>query len=566
MAFNLTSGEDVREVSLRSGLRGYDKAEVDAFRDAVAKLVDDLRRRADLASGHLAQLGLEEPLDLKDEFQSVGREVSAILEAARTAATDIRRRAGADADRWREDAVGDASRMRSEAWEEGSAQLEASVDQARETRAAADEDILFIWAQAEKEAIRLTSETKRDAEEAVRAARAEAEAIIADARVVADAAQVRTRALELRREELMGELEEARDAIGVVEDKIEDQHQRLMSPESSTIRIIDIATDAPDHEPGAEHGGWLGGDKSVRIVAPQHSAEGSAPLAELEPVLDADDIVAEVERLQIDPGVEDPWSERWPVDTGTEAPDTDEHVVVEADDPEPATSAADETGSEPVVADDPPIETAVTPVVADRPAASDGLTGLFASLRTPSGESSSEDKPEGLATGIEPVARLLAKPRREASAIPEPDPEPDAFSDRERQLLPIVNRTLRVVKKQLLEFQNVMLEATKADPDGWRPAAEDYRLSLDPHIQAMIDETHQIVGAEGTSGVEVVFGAAFHDAIVSAVDTVEGSGFRETSATLGRVYRSWRGDEAERRLNLLANTAYDEAQSIRTSS
>ena len=52
----------------------------------------------------LAELGER---DLKTEFESNGREVSAVLEAARDAADQLRQRATNDATRWRSEAVAD---------------------------------------------------------------------------------------------------------------------------------------------------------------------------------------------------------------------------------------------------------------------------------------------------------------------------------------------------------------------------------------------------------------------------------------------------------------------------
>ena len=332
MDFDLSTGDDVRSATIRSGLRGYHKEDVDDFREAAATLVDELRRRIDVASGHLAQLGLDEPLDLKQEFATVGKEISAILEAARTAATDIRQRATADGERWRAEAEEDAARMRSDAWEEASSQLESSVADAQQTRADADEDALFIRAQAEKEAIRLTSEAKRDADDVVRSARAEADAIIADARDAVEAAQERARALEVRREELMRELEEARRAIGLVEADIEEQHQRLVAPETQTVRVLGQEEDEPD---AAENDGWLDEDATVRLV-PGDPA-GRAPLSDLEPVIDAEDIVAEVQSLQVAP--DDPWS----------SPARDPEPAVDAAPvaPEPVRGAVTEPAAEP---------------------------------------------------------------------------------------------------------------------------------------------------------------------------------------------------------------------------
>jgi cell division septum initiation protein DivIVA len=602
MGFDLSTGDDVRSVSLRSGLRGYDKSDVDGFRAAVADLVDDLRRRLDAASGHLAQLGLEDPLDLKEEFASVGKEVTAILEAARTAATDIRERASADGEEWRAEASADAERMRTEAWQEASAHLDSAVAEAQQTRASADEDALFIRAQAEKEAIRLTSEAKRDADELVRNARAEADSIIAGARQAAEAAQERTRALEVRREELMSELEEARRAIGVVEAQIEEQHQRLMAPDTTTVRIIDQGPE----EPATEAEAWLDDDTTVRLVP----AESRTSMTDLEPVLDADDIVAEVERLQIEPSesavsdeapVESPLAETESTATAITEPEVDDPwgseaaqpsepseaaVAPEAVRPDPAPEDDGSLRDRPHEADDDEAETVdieeqppelSAEITAGPGDAADGLADLFASLRTPapaatdtqaSAAETARDADPAVETRSQQLEPVFESPPA-SSVVEETRPmasDDDPALERESILLPITNRALRTVKKQILEFQNVMLEATKADPDDWRPDQEEYRLALDPHVQAMVDEAHRAAGGEGGSGVAVEFGAALATAVIGSAETMSGSGYRETSASLGRIYRSWRSDEAERRLTDLAAAAYEAATTARNPS
>jgi vacuolar-type H+-ATPase subunit E/Vma4 len=162
----------------------------------------------------------------------VGREVTSVLEAARAAAETMRDRAGADAARWRSEAMAeveamrksaraDAEAMRTDAWTTSSQLLEQVMAEVERTRAASERDSLAVMGEAEREAHRLTSTARREAEEVVRAAKMEAERlvtqaqadhdnIIATAHRQAEAAQERTRALEQRRQELMGELESLR--------------------------------------------------------------------------------------------------------------------------------------------------------------------------------------------------------------------------------------------------------------------------------------------------------------------------------------------------------------------
>ena len=83
----------------------------------------------------------------------------------------------------------------------------------------ATERALFVQAEAEREASRLTGDARRERDDAVRAGREEAERLVSTARQEADsllsaarrqadAAQERARALEVRRTELMADLEQ----------------------------------------------------------------------------------------------------------------------------------------------------------------------------------------------------------------------------------------------------------------------------------------------------------------------------------------------------------------------
>ena len=220
-----------------------------------------------------------------------------------------------------------------------------------------------------------------------------------------------------------------------------------------------------------------------------------------------------------------------------------------------------------------PAESGVTPIAEP---AEDVITDLFASLRTPDAASppaAAAETPAVVAatngevgTHVE-AASATTEPMDLEPAAPDADEAAgDEFAEREAALLPLTNRALRVVKKQILDFQNVMLEATKADPDGWRADTEEYRLALDPHVQALVDEAHQTAGGEGAADIAIEFGAALGGSVNAAADTMTGSGYRETSASLGRVFRSWRSDEAERRLIELATAAYLAATATRTSS
>ena len=47
------------------------------------------------------------------------------------------------------------------------------------------------------------------------------------------------------------------------------------------------------------------------------------------------------------------------------------------------------------------------------------------------------------------------------------------------------------------------------------------------------------------------------EAVVDAIDGAAGSGSRERGASVGRIFRAWRTDEAERRVRYVAHSEYN---------
>ncbi|MGB5167982.1 MAG: hypothetical protein WBP49_06190, partial [Acidimicrobiia bacterium] len=305
-----STDSDAPADGFRIARKGYDRQQVDAHISAAARRIESLEHRIqDLESG-MSELGLNRPTDLATELDLVGEEVKRILAEARVVAEQMRSRAADDAARWRAEADAESREVRESArsvayatrrsvWENGTEMLAAAVAEGEALIVAATERALFVQAEAEREASRLTGDARREREEVVRAGREEAERLIASgrqesesmvsaARRQADAAQERARALEVRRTELMVELEAARASIAGVES------EPASAPDPLEDDVPAIGDDeivfGPDDDTGSH---WPDDEGSVKIVS-------AARVMNSGPV-DADEMVAEVQALRRSP-------------------------------------------------------------------------------------------------------------------------------------------------------------------------------------------------------------------------------------------------------------------------
>jgi hypothetical protein len=137
----------------------------------------------------------------------------------------------------------------------------------------------------------------------------------------------------------------------------------------------------------------------------------------------------------------------------------------------------------------------------------------------------------------------------------------------------VQNRALRSVKRHLVEAQNQALEDLRL-VDDWEPddsvfsggVAEALTVLTRESMVAGFAAAAEMVGTSETpQPVDVDPGdpsAEFIGALVAAVQgTVArsreaGAGHRETSSSLSRVFRAWRTDDAERRVQYASLTAY----------
>ncbi len=151
----------------------------------------------------------------------------------------------------------------------------------------------------------------------------------------------------------------------------------------------------------------------------------------------------------------------------------------------------------------------------------------------------------------------------------------DPHELRDRLLLPVANRVMRSVKRQLTEDQNIALEALRLSEAAWSPdpAGLEERLHGDLAILTQESFAAGWVAAEEVTGVPAgrprpeksdvpnhapEIAAAVTEAVGKAVEDsiAAGNSPQQTATILSRVYRLWRTDEGEQRLLHLSATAY----------
>jgi len=609
---DLTPDEIPRQ-PFRTSFRGFDTVEVRRYLETLASAVSGLVAERDEIAAKLAEMGER---DLKSEFESIGREVSAVLEAARDAADQLRQRATNDATRWRSEAVAeaeqeirharvDAEQLRGDAWATADELLKQVTAEAERIHSNTEKERLRMVGEAEREAHRVVAAGRREAEDMVRNAKMEADRLTITAQTahdeliekatrIADAAQERTRALEIRRQELKVELDSIRHALATAEGELEERRSALQLSPQTMDTPVTTSEPAVDHtEPADVDPDWTPGE-TVRVVRPGATsvpsrAPAGGPISETPEivVLTPEEVKA---RRQAEEAPEAEPDQDPPADQ-SESPDVSEptepqsHSQVEPESqsepeelPSPEADAApvdvveDEAsgGPEPVA----PAETAEPEPDADEPGDEEPgdddtgrfeeLSGLFARLREPS------DPVESPASGQAADAPL-----------PESEPAPprrvrrfdgDPVELRSRLILPVSNRALRNIKRQLTEAQNEALEELRLSDGEWIPDGPSLGARLRPDLVVLASEAF----ASGHSAAMEMTGERFKRpstpktepelewvaALLQDINHAlvegrkQGQGARQLGASVSRVFRAWRTDEAERRVAELAASRY----------
>lgn len=529
--------------------RGLDADEVARFLERMAVEVQSLKSERDRLA---AKLGEYTDRDLQTEFESLGREVAAVLQTAKDAADSMRERATVDAARWRSEAMSeveairkearsDAEALRGDAWATGTELLNQAAAEARRIRGEAEQDVLSVMGEAEREAHRLTSTARRESEDLLRSAMMDAEKLGSEAKKrhddlieqayrQAESAQERTRALEERREELMLELETVRSTLGRLEGTLEERREDLeLSSDTTSVKVIPARTE-PDEQT------WELGE-TVRVVPP-------ADKPPIRPLGRPEDRPPDgAEREQEPPP--DPRGQ--PRITGTQPPEP-EQAETQIEEPEP------EADQESRVEDD------RARAGAEAGPGPDEVGALFASLR---------GSPKATITVHTSTAQPTEEVEAEAkSPPPVPATRSEVIEQRDARLLPITNRALRGVKKAVTDAQNVALDSLRTD-DSWHPESRVLAEMMQADLKGLWAESYSAghATAEEMTGSKLrrkdtppsnaaeTFGEDLAGAVSNALIDA-GDGQREKQSATSRVFRGWRTDEAERRVRQLALVGY----------
>ena len=552
------------ELPFSRSIFGYDSMEVRAFIDELNTRLDQLE---DQQGSLMLRSGSASHEELALVIDSAVGDISEVLEAARIAAKKIRDRAEYEASDSRVTgaeqvrkivvaAEADAFVLRKSAWDTSTELLESVKAEAARLLLAAKRDSLGVISDAERKAHRRLAAARRDSENAMRAASAECDRllglarsngqeIVRAARDRAQTAHDRAASLESRHQVLMQEVE-------AFQAKLEGPSGSSAASETSTVRIVhrgdsDTGQTEGIEDPEAsaavrafpENGstvataqtvGWADGTESVRLV--------ETPTAVARVEVDALDLTDEA--AGIGPGDDG---------MGTE-PVTDPY------------DGGENGGAEPIRLDR-------VPSGQPRRTGADRELTKTRMWATPA-DSGATDELAAL------FLELRMKEATTAGATAEGSGSKRDFSPLEvydRNLLPVTNRALRAVKRQLIDIESEQLKSLEADPDAWQPA----RSSLAPYLvhalsvmeREAIERGYTVAGElsdtrlaaprrEAPSPECQQFISDLLDEVVTTVGEGRGAGrtSREISRAVSRVYRSWRTDQAERRLRFLAGRAY----------
>jgi len=579
------SPDAIAQRTFSQRLRGYNPDEVGAFLEEVAQSVRELKSRSDTLHSRLLELGNR---DLTAEFDLISQDIGRILQEARQTAEGMRKRAAGDSETLLEEAQRSSIELRSDAWLTSDKLLADSAKEAAAILQKAERDSLVIISEAERDAHHRQSATRQESEETVRAAKLEAERVLMDARSRADelildagrkveAAEKRATAVEDRRSEMLTELENARQTISKLEGEIEQRREALAGPspeevESSTVKLLtSVDREAPDSD---ESTVWEEGHEVVKIVRP--------PKRIVEPPsepVDAEAMAAEVARLrspakqEVEPIAAEPPRKQAKEPSPVPA-------VEEPHEPTPVAPVEEPHEPTPVAPVEEPHEPAAVGAIAETapaeiivPPAND-IDDLFARLRRVEQETPPPAPAQPIAGEIGPDE---ASPIQDLAARPVPPPAGmgKPFDLRDRLLLPVTNRVLRAVKRELTEAQNIALEELRVEEGNWEPDAATIAERLHDSVGELLVDSYGggwAAAAEITESDLVPDGVGHDDpaewarrlaeALTAAVSTAlaeshrDGRGPRQLAAGLSRVYRTWRTDEAERRIRDIAAGAY----------
>ncbi|HEY5154724.1 MAG TPA: DivIVA domain-containing protein [Acidimicrobiales bacterium] len=558
--------DDVARRTFSAVRKGYDPIEVQGFLVSVASELREARmtileldREVRAAQ---AEADANRDLDPSRLTTLLGEEMSRVLEAARSAADELRAKAVADSAQLLDESRAASDRMRSEAAEilvVKTAEAEAQVAEIR----------------SEGEVLR--EQAKVDAAAEVEAGRQAGREMVAEAQKV--------------RERMLQDLARRRKAFRQQIEGLQAGRDRLLSAYDVVRETLDVATgelqvampearlaaESASLRPGGEDEPTLEDLEREAANLPPTAAELHRPEAEAEAEPEVD-VEPEVD-LEPEPEPEVEEDKR----KGRRSSSVN---VIRVDEPEPAPAPEPQAPTEPEP--EPEVDTD-----AEADAEAD-VSGLFARLReetgTPDDQPAHEDlqlPEEAFELVEEVVIDQTVVEVIEVVVVPEPEPEPEpeaepaAEIDPDHQLVARrdaamveVERTLsRRIKRELSDEQNELLDAVRRQKGV--PTVDTVLPALDAHLARYREAALPGLAAAATSGADLVDGSGpatkskvgdLADALASELiaplrDRIANC-FREAAGDdeelaerLRACYREWKGqrvDEAATRLGLAA--------------
>jgi DivIVA domain-containing protein len=430
------SPEDITSRSFLVSLRGYDRDEVHAFLAQVADTVRDLRERADEleelatapssdetpAAAAPVEAPAAEPASL---FAQIGQETQRILEAAQTAAEEIRGKAEAAAAELRRGAEAETAELRQTAEAEVAELRQTAEAEVAELRQTAEAETAAQRETAQQEADELRRSAKEAAEREVKTARAEATRIIAEGERERETLEATVAGLTATRDELA-------DTPRTVGRSVERSLRDLVPAPAPSATMREAVTaavreDAEAERPEAAVDEADTADEPTGEDAAAEDAAGEEAAVEESAVAESAVAESAVEESAVESGA-------------AEEPGTDESALAEHEDEAAVEeSAGDDTDELPPVA--------VEAAAAESPDLDEAAAA-----------------PEGDGTIPAAVTEAVL-----ADQVSEPTPilMEDAQSLRAQALAPLHPKLVRKLKRGLQDLQNGVLDRLRrADAKG----------------------------------------------------------------------------------------------------
>jgi cell division septum initiation protein DivIVA len=598
---------------LPNARRGYDHKAVERLLEEARQAWADLEREHRRLLAEIERVGGLEYL--ARDLGAVGTDVGRLLADAQEAARGLRERARIDSAERLAGAAAEAQRLvaeaeeeafqvraeageqafqvRADAWAAGMELLRQAVETGREMEEEAEADILVIRAEAEQEAHRLVAGARRESQDVLREARFAAERALSEARAQAEqpapvattppappppteagrsaaAGRRRHRAPEVAPADMPdvirviqpseGPRQVARPSVdpGSYGDALAAEVEALW--ESGEMETVPQAPSPPPplklrKRPKAT------AERQAPEPAPEPAGEppvGESAAGEAVAAVVVEPTVAEAVEAAVEAGPGEVGVEEEPGEVGVE------------EEPGEAAAPVEPAQVEAGVAAPPPVAAPVAPVpeVETTESGPGVVEDLFARLRVT--HRGGGRRRRGALTGSETLPGLGPPPATRAA---DRGPAPDAVELREGLVLPVQNRALRRVKENLLELQNAALDSLRTSGawEGSGAALAALAPALDPVAEEGAEAGAQaaaaFIGGEPPAPVIGARSATLVQAMAeelaaqvgAALAETSGAGPLELSAAVSRVFRAWRGEEAEHWVRTVAYAAYHDS-------